>query len=99
MALKYTGSNANQVQQVRPATGLSRVLTMVSPAGRIKAVLTHRLSPFACAGSSPVGFFSRLLGLSGFISLKVNDMNSLKPPSGSPELPGRQPYCANRQSR
>ncbi|MDH2069931.1 MULTISPECIES: hypothetical protein [Pantoea] len=36
---------------------------------------------------------------SGFISLKVNVMNIMMAPSGSPALPGRQPYCANRLSR
>ncbi|MBA8867162.1 hypothetical protein FHW11_004351 [Pantoea agglomerans] len=36
---------------------------------------------------------------SGFISLKVNVMNIMMATSGSPALPGRQPYCANRQSR
>ena len=35
----------------------------------------------------------------GFLSLKVKSMNSLMAPSGSPALPGRQPHCANRQSR
>ncbi|WP_187484980.1 hypothetical protein [Pantoea agglomerans] len=34
-----------------------------------------------------------------FLSLKVNVMNIMMAPSGSPALPGRQPYCANRQSR
>ncbi|MBD8128821.1 hypothetical protein [Pantoea agglomerans] len=48
-----------------------------------------------------MSFFPRLLlqCCSSFISLKVNDMKSLMAPSGSPALPGRQPYCANRQSR
>jgi hypothetical protein len=36
---------------------------------------------------------------SGFLSMKVKGINSLMAPSGSPSLPGRQPYCANRQSR
>ncbi|MFL1818368.1 hypothetical protein ACHY48_16125 [Pantoea agglomerans] len=36
---------------------------------------------------------------SGFISLKVNVMNIMMATSGSPALPGRQPHCANRQSR
>jgi len=36
---------------------------------------------------------------SGFLSLKVNDINSLMAPSGSPALPGRQPHCANRLRR
>ena len=34
--------------------------------------------------------------VSGFLSLKVNGINSLMAPSGSPALPGRQPHCANR---
>lgn len=36
---------------------------------------------------------------SGFLPLRVNDINSLVAPSGSPALPGRQPYCANRLRR
>ncbi|MFL1818373.1 hypothetical protein ACHY48_16150 [Pantoea agglomerans] len=36
---------------------------------------------------------------SGFLSLKINGMNSLMAPSGSPALPGRQPHCANRLCR
>ena len=36
---------------------------------------------------------------SGFLSLKVNDINSLMAPSGSPALPGRQPHSANRLCR
>jgi hypothetical protein len=31
--------------------------------------------------------------------MKVNSMNSLMAPFGSPALPGRHPHCANRQSR
>jgi len=34
-----------------------------------------------------------------FLSPKVKSMNSLLAPSGSPALPGRQPYCANRLRR
>ena len=36
---------------------------------------------------------------SGFMFLKVNGINSLMAPSGSPALPGRQPHCANRLCR
>jgi hypothetical protein len=35
----------------------------------------------------------------GFLFQKVNDINSLMAPSGSPALPGRQPHCANRLRR
>jgi len=38
-------------------------------------------------------------GFSGFLSIKVNGINSLMAPSGSPALPGRQPHCANRLCR
>ncbi|MBD8184350.1 hypothetical protein IFU25_22065 [Pantoea agglomerans] len=82
------------------------------PAGREQPVLPHRSSPFACAFSTgrclpvfSVSFMSLLIYLlcwgcfSGFLSLKVNGMNSLMAPSGSPSLPGRQPYCANRRGR
>ena len=34
-----------------------------------------------------------------FLSSKVKSINSLLAPSGSPALPGRQPYCANRLRR
>ncbi|MBN1091068.1 hypothetical protein [Pantoea sp. 1B4] len=34
-----------------------------------------------------------------FLSIKVNVMNIMMATSGSPALPGRQPHCANRQSR
>ena len=34
-----------------------------------------------------------------FLSMKVNGINSLMAPSGSPALPGRQPHCANRLRR
>jgi len=37
--------------------------------------------------------------VSGFLSMKVNGINSLMAPSGSPPLPGRQPHCANRLRR
>ena len=36
---------------------------------------------------------------SGFLFLKVKDINSLMAPSGSPALPGRQPHCAYRLCR
>ncbi|MBA8867148.1 hypothetical protein FHW11_004337 [Pantoea agglomerans] len=34
-----------------------------------------------------------------FLSRKVNGINTLMAPSGSPALPGRQPHCANRLCR
>ncbi|MBK4772804.1 MAG: hypothetical protein FT726_24685 [Pantoea sp. Morm] len=35
----------------------------------------------------------------GFLFKKINSMNSLMAPSGSPALPGRQPHSANRLRR
>ena len=35
----------------------------------------------------------------GFLFQKVNGINSLMAPSGSPALPGRQPHSANRLCR
>jgi len=58
------------------------------------------LSPGRCLTVFSLCFLLlRFSCVSGFLSMKVNGMNSLMAPSGSPALPGRQPHCANRQSR
>ncbi|MEB6225410.1 hypothetical protein [Pantoea anthophila] len=75
-------------------------------------MLTHRSSPSACAFSlrdaaSRSSLCFLLLSVlllccscfTGFLFQKVNDINSLMAPSGSPALPGRQPHCANRLRR
>ncbi|MEN4564247.1 hypothetical protein [Pantoea agglomerans] len=63
------------------------------------------LSPGRCLSVFSRGFLLLSVLLlccscfSGFISPKVNNTNIMMATSGSPALPGRQPYCANRQSR
>ena len=63
------------------------------------------LSPGRCLTVFSLCFLLLLIPLlrcscfSGFLFLKVKDINSLMAPSGSPALPGRQPHCANRLCR
>jgi len=61
------------------------------------------LSPGGCLTVFSLCFLLLILlccsCFSGFLSIKVNVMNIMMATSGSPALPGRQPYCANRQSR
>ena len=58
------------------------------------------LSPGRCLTVFSLCFLLlRFSCVSGFLSMKVNGINSLMAPSGSPALPGRQPHCANRLRR
>ena len=68
------------------APTLSLRLRFLSP-GRCLTVFSLCFLPLCCSC------------FSGFLSIKVNSINSLMAPSGSPALPGRQPHCANRLCR
>jgi len=63
------------------------------------------LSPGRCLAVFSLCFLLLLIPLlccsffTGFLSIKVNSINSLMAPSGSPALPGRQLHCANRLRR
>ncbi|WP_152610031.1 hypothetical protein [Pantoea agglomerans] len=76
-----------------------------APPRRLLSLRLRFLSPGRCLTVFSLCFLLLLIHLLccscyfGFLTLKVKGMNSLMAPSGSPSLPGRQPYCANRQSR